>query len=101
MISPQDYIEQRINDQIGWYDRKSITNKRWFKRLRFAEIVAAATSPFPSGFAAKPFPAEIAIGGLGVFVAVIASLVGLLQLQGHWIEERGTAEELKKDRFVF
>jgi hypothetical protein len=22
MISPQDYIEQRLNDQINWYDRK-------------------------------------------------------------------------------
>jgi hypothetical protein len=22
MISPDDYIEQRLSDQIGWYDRK-------------------------------------------------------------------------------
>jgi hypothetical protein len=41
MISPEEYIEQRLNDQIVWYDRKSGTNQRWFKRLRFAEIVAA------------------------------------------------------------
>jgi len=45
MISPEEYVEQRINDQIGWYDRKSTTNQRWFKRLRFAEIVAAAAIP--------------------------------------------------------
>ena len=38
MISPEEYIEQRLNDQIGWYDRKSVTNQRWFRRLRFAEI---------------------------------------------------------------
>ena len=53
MISPEEYIEQRLNDQIGWYDRKSTANQRWFKRLRFAEIVAAATIPFLSGFAGK------------------------------------------------
>jgi hypothetical protein len=23
MISPEDYIEQRLTDQINWYDRKS------------------------------------------------------------------------------
>jgi hypothetical protein len=23
MISPEEYIEQRLSDQIGWYDRKS------------------------------------------------------------------------------
>ena len=52
MISPEEYVEQRINDQIGWYDRKSTTNQRWFKRLRFAEIVAAAAIPFLSGCSA-------------------------------------------------
>ena len=101
MISPEEYVEQRINDQIGWYDRRSITNKRWFKRLRFAEIVAAATIPFLSGFADKSLAIKIAIGALGVFVAVIASLLGLLQLQVHWIEYRATAESLKKEKFLF
>jgi hypothetical protein len=100
MISPEDYIEQRLNDQIGWYDRKSVTNQRWFRRLRFAEIVAAATIPFLSGFA-DSFLIKIAIGALGVFVAVIASLLGLLQLQVHWIEYRATAESLKKEKFLF
>jgi hypothetical protein len=101
MISPEDYVEQRINDQISWYDRRSITNKRWFKRLRFAEIVVAATIPFLSGFADKSLAIKIAIGALGVFVAVIASLLGLLQLQVHWIEYRATAESLKKEKFLF
>src|SRR5262245_4218228 len=101
MISPEEYVEQRINDQIAWYDRRSITNKRWFKRLRFAEIVAAATIPFLSGFASKSSSIEVAIGALGVFVAVIASLLGLLQLRVHWIEYRATAESLKKEKFLF
>src|SRR5207248_6031700 len=101
MISPGDYIEQRLNDQIGWYDRKSVTNQRWFRRLRFAEIVAAATIPFLSGFAGTSLPIKIAIGTLGVVVAVIASLLGLLQLQEHWIEYRATAESLRKEKFLF
>ena len=101
MISPDEYIEQRLNDQIAWYDRRSITNKRWFKRLRFAEIVAAATIPFLSGFAGNSFPVKIAIGALGVFVTVVASLLGLLQLQVHWIEYRATAESLRKEKFLF
>jgi Protein of unknown function (DUF4231) len=101
MISPEDYIEQRLNDQISWYDRKSGTNQRWFKRLRFAEIVAAATIPFLSGFADKSFQIKITIGVLGVVVAVIASVLGLLQLQVRWIEYRATAESLRKEKFLF
>jgi hypothetical protein len=101
MISTEDYVEQRLTDQIGWYNRKSTMNQHWFKGLRFAEIVAAATIPFLSGFADKSFPIKIAIGVLGVVVAVLASLLGILHLQEHWIEYRATAESLKKEKFLF
>jgi hypothetical protein len=101
MISPEEYIEQRLSDQISWYDHKSETNQCWFKRLRFTEIVAAATIPFLSGFADTSFSIRIAIGALGVVVAVIASLLGLLQLQERWIEYRATAESLRREKFLF
>jgi hypothetical protein len=101
MISPEEYVEQRLSDQISWYDRKSSTNQRWFKWLRFTEIVAAATIPFLSGFAGNSFPIKIAIGALGVVVAVVASLLGLLQLQERWIEYRATAESLRREKFLF
>jgi Protein of unknown function (DUF4231) len=101
MVSPEEYIKQRLDDQIGWYDRKSTANQRWFKRLRFAEIVAAATIPFLSGFADNSFPIKIAIGALGVFIAVIASVLALLQLQVHWMQYRATAELLRKEKFLF
>jgi hypothetical protein len=101
MLSPEEYVEQRLTDQISWYDRKSSTNQRWFKWLRFIEIVAAATIPFLSGFAGDSFPIKIAIGALGVLVAVLASLLGLLHLQEHWIEYRATAESLTREKFLF
>ena len=101
MISPEEYIEQRLNDQIGWYDRKSTTNQRWFKRLRFAEIVAAATIPFLSGFADKSLAIKIAIGALGVFVAVIASVLGFCNFRYIGLQYRATAESLRKEKFLF
>ena len=101
MISPEDYVEQRLNDQINWYGQKSAANQRWFKRLRFAEIVAAAVIPFVSGFADGSLRIKIAIGALGVIVAIIASLLALLRLQEHWINYRATAEALKTEKFLF
>ena len=101
MISPEDYIEQRLNDQINWYGQKSRTNQLWFKRLRFAEIVAAAVIPFLAGFAGESLSIKIAIGALGVVVAIIASLLALLRLQEHWINYRATAEALKTEKFLF
>jgi len=100
-MAPEEYIEQRLNNQIDWYDRKSATNQYWFKWLRFTEIVAAAIIPFLSGFAGNSSSMKIAIGALGVLVTVIASVLGLLNLQAYWIEYRAIAESLRKEKFLF
>jgi len=43
------YLKERLEDQIDWYDRKSISNQKSFKRLQVLIIVASATIPFLSG----------------------------------------------------
>jgi hypothetical protein len=45
-----DPIMDRLEDQIGWYDRESIANQRYFKGIKMVEIVAAAMIPFLSAF---------------------------------------------------
>lgn len=43
------YLKERLEDQIDWYDRKSISNQKSFKRLQVLIIVASATILFLSG----------------------------------------------------
>jgi hypothetical protein len=50
-VNPDDYIKDRVDGQIGWYDRKSGTNQRWFRWLRIVEIIAAASIPLLVGYA--------------------------------------------------
>jgi hypothetical protein len=38
-MTEEEYIEERLNDQIIWYSKKSQTNQKWFKRLRLLEII--------------------------------------------------------------
>lgn len=47
-----EYLNDRLNNQIDWYDGKSQTNQKWFKRLRLLEIIAAAIIPFLAGIGA-------------------------------------------------
>lgn len=48
------YLKERVEDQIGWHNRKGGFGKRWFISLRTVEIAAAATVPSLSGFASHP-----------------------------------------------
>ena len=45
-----DPIMERLEDQIGWYDRKSLINQRIFKRIKMTEILGAAVIPFLAAF---------------------------------------------------
>jgi len=96
-----DYIVGRLNDQIDWYDRKSIQNQRWFKRLRLAEIVLAASIPFLSGLTnAEPWSKWL-IGLFGVAISVIAAALGLFKFEQNWVEYRTTCETLKKEKYLY
>ena len=50
-MNQDDYIKDRVDGQIEWYDRKSGTNQRWFRWLRIVEIIAAASIPLLVGYA--------------------------------------------------
>ncbi len=60
----EEYLENRLKDQIDWYDKKSQTNQKFFKRLRLLEILAAAVIPFLAGIGTSIPYYSVIIGGL-------------------------------------
>ncbi|MCA1682508.1 MAG: DUF4231 domain-containing protein [Actinobacteria bacterium] len=60
----------RLEDQLGWYDRKSISCQRAFKRLKVLQLVAAAAIPV----AATLDAAAWITGGLGALVVVVEGI---------------------------
>ena len=90
---------QRLEDQIRWYDSRSIKNERMFKVLKIILIVAAALIPFLSGL--QFLYSHWIVGGLGVLIAVMEGLQQLNQYQANWITYRSTCEALKHEKFLF
>ena len=100
--SEEDYLKDRVDDQIDWYDRRSQSNQKWYKWLRLIEIIAAASIPFVAGYMSDSalWPKVIA-GSLGLIVAIITAIVGLYNFQEHWVEYRTTCESLKHEKFLY
>ena len=96
-----DYIKQRLDDQIDWYDRKAGSNQSAYKKLRLIEIVAAAMIPLLAGYATQSAYVGMAIGALGLVVTVLAGIIGLYRFQEDWAEYRATAEALKQEKYLF
>ncbi len=87
----------RLEEQIGWYDRKSAQNQNWFKRLKICQLVVAAAIPVLAGNSA---PAWL-VGSAGALIVVLEGLQQLMQYQQNWSSYRSTCERLKHERYLF
>ena len=99
-MNQDEYIKNRVDDQIEWYNKKSSLNQSWFRRLRIIEIVAAALIPLLAAYADWDL-LKIVVAALGLVIAVIAGILGLFQFQENWTSCRSTCESLKQEKFLF
>jgi Protein of unknown function (DUF4231) len=94
-----DPVFERLEDQIAWYDVKSRSNMRWYKRLKISEIASAAVIPM---LAASAIPrAMIVTGALGVIVTLFEGMLQLNQFHENWIRYRSTCESLKHEKYIY
>lgn len=100
-MSDVDYLKDRLEHQIDWYDKKSQFNQKLFKLLRIIEILAAALIPFLTGMAEHICYSQWLIGGLGILIALSAGVMSLYRLQENWIKYRTTAEQLKHEKWLY
>jgi hypothetical protein len=98
-LPDSDPIMERLENQLAWYDSKSLANQKTYKRIKIAEILAAATIPFLAGLGLPH--SGIVTGGLGVLITVLEGLLHLNQYQQNWIIYRSTCEALKHEKYTY
>lgn len=99
-MTPDEYFKLRVDDQIGWFSDKSGANQRRFMRLRFCELVLAASLPFLAGYADLPRMKPV-VGIVGVALAVLAGALSLFRFPENWVQYRASSEALKREKFQF
>jgi hypothetical protein len=98
----KDYLDNRLEDQIKWYDGKSSKNQKVFKRLQLVTIVAAACIPFISGYLSSgPDYLKYVVGILGMLVAIATAVNSLYKFQENWIAYRTTCESLQHEKYLY
>jgi hypothetical protein len=100
-LTEQEYLTQRLENQINWYSEKSSECQRHYKWLRQLEIVAAAVIPFLSGMIDSAPGSKWVIGILGIIIALSTAATSLFKYHENWIQYRITAEQLKHEKYLF
>lgn len=99
--SIDQYVKDRVEDQIQWYDKKSSCQKKWFYGLRTVTIVASVLVPFTAGLVVYSRYFLNLTSFLGIIASIAESLASLAKVQEKWIQYRNIAEQLKHELYMF
>ncbi len=104
-MKPEDYIQQRVDDQIAWHSKKSSRNRKIYQSLTLLAIIAAASIPLLSAatlLSEEPgVAAPLAAGALGVVITILSGTLSLFRFHENWIEYRLVVEALKRERYLY
>lgn len=89
----------RLEDQLGWYDKKSSRAQRWYKSLKFTQIGLAVFIPIASHF--DPGIAKWITSVSGALIAILEGVQHMNQYSTLWITYRSTTEYLRHEKFLF
>ena len=87
----------RLQDQLSWYDRKSIAAQQAYKRVKLCQLIIGAAVPVVAALQISP----ALTATLAAVVVVAEGTQQLYQWQTNWVLYRATAEALKHEKYLY
>lgn len=97
----EEYLKNRVNDQIKWYSDKATSNKLLHHWTKAAVIIFSAAFPLIAGLDFNNSSKNLLLGLLGTLTAILSVVLGLLKFKEKWSEYRTTSETLKHEKLLF
>ncbi len=76
-MQEQEYLKERLNDQIDWYDSKSIKNQKEYKVIRITEVIISALIPILASYATSSIVVRLLIALGGATIAILIGIQGI------------------------
>jgi hypothetical protein len=100
-LNEVQYIKERLEDQINWYDKKSISAQRHYKNLKRIVIITSASIPLFIGFIPEAKVWATIVGFLGVIITGVEGWMSIAKYHENWIEYRGICETLRHEKYMY
>ena len=103
IMHAQQYIEQRVDDQIRWYENKAAVNQKRYKQCQLGAIIFGAAIPLLTAVSFEELEVllRFTIALLGSLIAIMNALVSLYKFQENWVQYRTAAESLIREKMLY
>ena len=95
-----EYLNERLLDQIKWYDKKAIENQKKYKFLSIVSFIISATIPILA-FLGENLAVKIITAAAGAAVSIITYIININTYKDLWVQYRMNCEILKSEAIKF
>lgn len=97
----QNYLNDRVENQIHYYEGKSALNKQYYLFFKITQLTAATLLPFFSVFLSDYSWMKYVIAFLGSIVTILEGVLATGKYHEKWIIYRSTGETLRQEKFLY
>ena len=94
-------MDERVDDQIKWYDEKSMQMQKKYKILKGVTIFFSAIIPIISLTNIEYFNTNIVVSILAAIIAISEGMISLSSYGDNWTRYRSICETLKSEKYMF
>jgi uncharacterized protein DUF4231 len=93
------YVEKRVDQYIAWYDKKAVSTKADYFRMRTAIVLGGVIVPVLANTALPG--KDVAVSVLSLIVAAFVALEGVYHYREQWQNYRSTEQFLNREKTLF
>lgn len=98
-MDPEQYIAERLNEAIAWYDKSANWHKKVYLRMRAMTVIGGALVPVLVNID-LPY-VDILTTILSLVVVLLVSLESVYHFREQWTNYRSTEQQLRNQYFRF
>ncbi len=95
------YFKNRLDNQINWYDDRSMINQKKFKCYKTIVIASSSLITFLIAFSEINLIVKISAGLLSVMITTFEGILNINKYQENWIEYRAISETLQHEKYMY
>ena len=101
-MNEEQFMRDRVDDQFGWYRKKSGRNKKYHMFFSSIIVVSGALIPLVAGYSEWNSQFDgLLVACLGVLTAMATGIAALYKFQEKWLSYRTAAEALLREKILY
>jgi len=100
-MTPEEYIDERLNQFREWYDKKAVLAKRNYQWMRAITVVGGAIVPVLVNLPFDDHAIRYLTTVVSLVVVILLSLESVFHFREQWKNYRSTEQLLAKEYFNF